>query len=288
MSAITQRLSANGLNFAIDTLGEGDTVALCLHGFPEARQAWSEQLPALADLGWRAVAPDLRGYGDSDRPTAQVAYRIDRLVEDVEALFTSLGAKRRILIGHDWGGIIAWQVALRRPGLLDGLVILNAPHPAVYRAAYNAGWRQKLKSWYVLAFMAPKAPELALTAQQGRGFIQSLKRQSPGFTNERLEVYRRNLIQPGAATAMINYYRANIAELGVGPIPTAPIACPTLMIWGDNDPFLDVSLTEGNEAHVRDFTLHRLPGVSHWVCEDASPEVNRLMAEWASAKGLAA
>lgn len=281
---LTRRLTANGLGFTLDEAGSGDTVALCLHGFPEARQAWAEQLPALAGLGWRAAAPDLRGYGDSDRPKGRSAYRIEHLVADVEALFEALGAKRRILIGHDWGGVIAWQVAIRRPGLLDGLVILNAPHPTAYRRLLDRGIRQKLRSWYVAAFQLPGLPELGLR----KGLLErAFARAARPFPAERLAIYRKNLQQPGAATAMIDYYRANAMELGFGPIPAGRIGAPTLMIWGEDDPYLDLALTESNAAYVRDFTLHRLPGVSHWVQEDASEEVNRLIEAWAKAKGLA-
>lgn len=272
----TRRVTANGLNFAVDVAGEGDTVALCLHGFPEARQAWSEQLPALTALGWTAAAPDLRGYGDSDRPKGREHYRLERLVEDVEALFDALGAKKRILIGHDWGGIIAWQVAIRRPELLDGLVILNAPHPSAYRREYARGLKQKLRSWYVLFFQLPALPEL----QMKRGLETALTATTNNFPVERLAAYRRNIERPGAATAMIDYYRANAVELGLGPLPTGKAKAPTLLIWGENDPYLDIALTERNEAFVENLTLARLPGVSHWVCEDAPDRVNALIGDW--------
>jgi pimeloyl-ACP methyl ester carboxylesterase len=278
----TRRLDANGLSFAVDVVGEGDTVALCLHGFPEARQAWSEQLPALAALGMTAAAPDLRGYGESRRPKGRNFYRMEHLVRDVEALFNALGARKRILIGHDWGGIIAWQVAIRRPDLLDGLVILNAPHPAVYQREYRKGLKQKLRSWYVVFFQLPGLPEI----QMRRGLERALTATTKNFPPERLVQYRRNIERRGAATAMIDYYRANAAELGFGAVPTGKIKPPTLLIWGEDDPYLDIALTEGNEAFVEDFTLRRLPGVSHWVCEDASPEVNRIIAEWAEEKTL--
>jgi pimeloyl-ACP methyl ester carboxylesterase len=284
----TRRITANGLNFAVDEAGAGDTVALCLHGFPEARQAWSEQLPALADLGWRAAAPDMRGYGDSDRPKGREHYVLDHLVADVEALFEALGARRRILIAHDWGGVIAWQVAQRRPDLLDGLVVLNAPHPAVYRHLLDQGLKQRLRSWYVAFFQLPGLPEYGLTRNGGRSLERTLTATTPNFPPERLALYRRNICRPGAATAMIDYYRANAAELGFGPIQTDPIKTPTLLVWGANDPYLDLALTEGNEAYVQDFTLHRLAGVSHWVQEDASPELNRVIGDWAGRKGLTA
>ena len=280
----TRRLIANGLTFAVDEAGAGDDVALCLHGFPEARQAWGGQLPALAALGWRAAAPDLRGYGESDRPKGRAAYKIDRLVEDVEALFAALGAKRRLLIGHDWGGVIAWQVAIRRPGLLDGLVILNAPHSAVYRRLLDRDAAQKRRSWYVAFFQLPALPERSLrSGLLERAFAQARR----PFPPERLAVYRANIERPGAATAMVDYYRANALELGFGRIQDMPIRTPTLMLWGEEDPYLDLRLTEGNEAVVQDFTLHRLPGVSHWVQEDASDAINPLIGDWMRAKALA-
>ena len=124
---------ANGLDFALDVMGDGPDLALCLHGFPESRFSWRYQLPVLAGLGWRAVAPDLRGYGDSSRPQGKAAYHIDHLVDDVVGLFDALGAKdssgRRLLVAHDWGALIAWVVAMRRAVPLDGMIIMNVPHP---------------------------------------------------------------------------------------------------------------------------------------------------------------
>jgi pimeloyl-ACP methyl ester carboxylesterase len=131
----TGRIEANGLNFAIDECGEGPDVALFLHGFPESRRSWRHQLPVLAAQGWRAVAPDLRGYGDSSRPGAKADYHIDRLVEDVVGMFEALGARKKLLIAHDWGALIAWVVAIRRAVALDRLVVLNVPHPSVFRSS---------------------------------------------------------------------------------------------------------------------------------------------------------
>ena len=283
----TRRVEANRLSFAVDEAGEGDTVALLLHGFPECRASWRGQLPALAKLGWRAVAPDLRGYGDTSRPRGRKAYRIDRLVDDVEALFEALGARRRILIGHDWGGVLAWQVALRGRAGLDGLIILNAPHPAVFRRAART-LEQRLRSWYVLFFLLPVLPELHLTAARGARLANILKRASPGFSDALLQTLSRNIVRPGACTAMLDYYRENALPLisSAWPEPE-PLPTPTLMIWGEKDVALSLQLTEGNEAYVRDFTLRRLPGVSHWVQHEAPDQVNALIADWARAKGLA-
>jgi pimeloyl-ACP methyl ester carboxylesterase len=260
-------------------------VALLLHGFPECRQSWRAQLPALAALGWRAVAPDMRGYGESSRPRGEEAYRIERLADDVAALFEALGARRRILIGHDWGGAIAWHAALGGVPL-DGLVILNAPHPARFREVLRT-WDQRRRSWYMAFFLLPWLPELLLTRGGGHPLMRDLKRQSPNLPDDLLETMRRNVIQPGAATAMLNYYRANIRRIAKEAPEISAIECPTLLLWGEQDVYLSPALAAGNEPWVRNLTVHRLPGVSHWVQADAPEAVNRLIGEWARAQELA-
>ncbi|HSQ96821.1 MAG TPA: alpha/beta hydrolase [Croceibacterium sp.] len=286
MESVTRSIEANGLTFAADCAGDGDTVALLLHGFPESRASWARQLPALAALGWRAVAPDLRGYGGSSRPLGKEAYLIERLAEDIAALFEALGARRRILIGHDWGGVIAWRAALE--GMpLDGLVILNAPHPATFVRALK-GWDQRRRSWYIAFFLLPWLPELLLTRNAGRDLVRGLAEQTPNFPPELLEEMRRNVTVPGAATAMLNYYRANALRIAAPQAAVPAIDTPTLLIWGDDDAYLSPSLAAGNKAFVRSLTVHRLPGVSHWVQQDAPAEVNRLIGVWARRQGLAA
>jgi pimeloyl-ACP methyl ester carboxylesterase len=282
----TRSVSANGLSFAVDEAGEGDTVALLLHGFPECRQTWHGQLPALAKLGWRVVAPDLRGYGETSRPRARQAYHLDRLVDDVEALFEALGARRRILMGHDWGGLIAWEAAIRDRAGLDGLVILNAPHRAVLRRVAKT-FEQRSRSWYVLLFLLPLLPELQLTAGRGAKLKESLRKICPAFSEAFLDTLARNIVLPGACTAMLDYYRVNALGFTSSAWPDPkPMLTPTLVIWGDNDAFLSRRLTEGNEAYVRDFTLRRLPDIGHWVQHEAPDQMNALIADWAQAKGL--
>lgn len=281
----TCSLAANGLSFTADCAGTGDTVALLLHGFPECRASWAGQLPALASLGWRAVAPDMRGYGDSSRPRGKAAYRIERLVEDAAALFDALGARRRILIGHDWGGAIAWHAALSGVPI-DGLVILNAPHPAAFRRALH-GWDQLKRSWYMAFFLLPWLPEKMLTSRNGEALVEGLRRQSPHLAPELLETIRRNVMVPGAATAMLNYYRANIVRLARADSRPAPVDIPTLIVWGEDDAYLVPALASGNEEFARDLTVRRLPGVSHWVQQDAPDAVNGAIAGWAREHDLA-
>lgn len=287
MAIDTTTLEANGLRFAVDIAGQGDTVALLLHGFPEARQSWHRQVPFLAELGWRVAAPDLRGYGGASQPHGKAAYTIEHLTDDVAALFMALGGKRRILIGHDWGGVIAWQTALRGKVQLDGLIILNAPHPDAFARELRRGWTQRRRSWYVAFFQLPWLPEWLLTRKGGAPLVKMFRSHSEHIPREQIEIYRRNLVQPGAATAMLNYYRANFSGLAGGAGSNPVITVPTLMIWGKNDLALDIKLTEGNEQFVEDFTLRKLPRASHWVQQDAPDEVNATIAEWARDKGLA-
>ena len=291
MSEITTRtIEANGLRFAIDEAGEGDNVALLLHGFPESRYSWREQLPALARLGWRAVAPDLRGYGGSSRPAGKSAYLIDNLVADTAAMFDVLGARRRLLLAHDWGAMIAWVFAIEKVRPLDGLVIMNVPHPAVFAEVLRRPSKQWARSWYVAFFQIPWLPEAALTAGRARAIGRAFRGMAVDksrFPDAVLDHYRDNAMAPGAVTAMVNYYRANASQMsrwGSGKV--ARIETPTLMIWGEEDAALGIELTEGYGPYVADFTLNRLPGVSHWVQQEAPEAVNARLEAWLAAKGL--
>ncbi|WP_353200372.1 alpha/beta hydrolase [Sandarakinorhabdus sp.] len=279
-------LRANGLEFACDVAGEGPDVALCLHGFPESRFSWRYQLPVLADAGWRTVAPDLRGYGGSSRPSGKAAYHIDHLVDDVAAMFDALGARRKLLVAHDWGAAIAWVVAMRRAVPLDGLIIMNVPHPTVFGELIAHYWPQRLKSWYVAFFQIPSLPEFLLRQRRAEAIANAFLNMAVNkamFPPEVLEVYRQNALQPGALTAMINYYRAN---LGLLDEVAAQITVPTLMLWGEEDKALDLKLTENYGRHVRDFTLQRFPNVSHWVQQEAPDAVNAAMLAWLREKRL--
>ncbi len=287
---ITQRtVQANELTFVCDECGSSDDVALLLHGFPECRFSWRHQLAPLARLGWRAVAPDLRGYGDTSRPKERAAYELSRLVNDAAALFDTLGARRRLLIGHDWGAVIAWAVAIQRASPLDGLIVMNVPHPDVFRRVIRRSWRQQFRSWYILFFQLPWLPEKAMTAGRAGAVARALTgmaRNPDAFPPDVLARFRENALRPGAMTAMINYYRAN-APAFIKAQPSESVRVPTLMIWGEHDRALGLELTEGYENLVDDFTLRRLPEASHWVQQDAPDAVNAALADWLAARGLA-
>ncbi len=282
-SITTRFVTANGLDFEVDECGHADRLALCLHGFPESNHSWRHQLPRLAELGYRAWAPNLRGYGRSSRPKGVDAYRIERLVEDTAALIDASGASRTVLLGHDWGGGIGWTTALTRARPLDGLVIMNAPHPRRFVEELFR-WPQIRRSWYVFAFQVPWLPERLLGRADARpvadAFLDMAVDRSR-FPPEVLDVYRKQALLPGALTAMVNYYRANRHILRTPRDELArPIDIPTLILWGEEDTALGVELLDGLDPLVDDLTVHRLPGVSHWVQQEAPERVNGILGDW--------
>ena len=269
----TRLVEANGLQFEVAETGEGDHLALCLHGFPEHLVSWRYQVPVLAAMGYRVWSVNQRGYGRSSRPPGVAAYALQHLVADVAALIDASGAKRVTLLGHDWGAMVAWCFAAGRVRPLERLVIMNVPHPLCFRAALGH-WRQRLKSWYIGLFQIPLVPEALLAARGGA----AVRRMFAGLDlpADVVEVYARQISEPGAATAMLNWYRAmrlpgQMADLA------RPIEVPTLVIWGENDVALDVICLEGTERYVTNLRIARLPGVSHWVQQDAPDRVNTLL-----------
>ncbi|MFI4964951.1 MAG: alpha/beta fold hydrolase [Caulobacterales bacterium] len=286
MTIVTRRVAANGFDFAVDEAGEGGHLALCLHGFPESRFSWRYQLPLLAQMGYRAWAPDLRGYGETEpKPRAVSAYVIDRLIEDVAALIDASGATCVTLIGHDWGAGLAWTFAANRIRPLERLVIMNVPHPAVMAAHLRRSWAQLGKSWYMAFFQLPVVPERALTAKDARAIrnaFHAMAIDKSTFTPDVLDRYAADAQRPGAITGMVNWYRAAFRLGGKlrGPWPT--IETPTLIVWGEEDAALGIELLDGTEAYVGDLTIERLPGVSHWVQQEAPEAVNAILKGWLS------
>jgi pimeloyl-ACP methyl ester carboxylesterase len=287
MTISTRTVEANGFRFAVDEAGEGERLALCLHGFPESRFSWRHQLPVLARLGYRAWAPDLRGYGETEpKPQAVSAYLIDRLMEDVAALIDASGAKSVTLIGHDWGAGLAWSFAANRVRPLERLVIMNVPHPAVMNAVQRRSFAQLRKSWYMFFFQLPGLPEWVTTANDARAVrraFHDMAVDKTNFTPEVLDRYAADAQRPGAMTGMINWYRAAFRLRGKLAGPWEVIETPTLIVWGEADAALGLELLDGTDAHVRDLTIRRLPNVSHWVQQEAPDKVNAILEEWLTA-----
>jgi epoxide hydrolase 4 len=278
-----------GISLEVQTAGEGGKgFALLLHGFPEHAISWRHQMKPLEDAGYEVWVPNLRGYGGSSIPRGKAAYEMPHLLKDVAALIDQ-GAKGRpvTLIAHDWGALIAWCFAADKVRPLERLVIMNVPHPAVFIEGM-ATPAQRKKSWYVMFFQLPFLPELGLRANGAKAVenaFTSMAVNKTHFTPEVLATYRKNALRPGGMTAMVNYYRANFGK-AFDPYrreTVAPIATPTLMIWGEEDTALGVELTEGYAGLVSDLTLHRLPGVSHWVQQEAPEQVNPILLGWLAA-----
>ncbi len=278
----TTFVDANGLRFEVDTCGTGTRLALCLHGFPEHSFSWRHQLPMLADLGYRAWAPNLRGYGLTSRPYGTDAYSIENLMADVAGLIDASGCGQTLLVAHDWGALIAWYFAMRRIRPLEKLIICNVPHPGAGRTSGRT-LAQLRRSWYVFFFQIPRLPESLLGRRDALAIADAFRGiavEPSRFPDEVVDVYRRNASQPGALEAMINYYRAALRGGGfrrqsAQGFPV--IETPTLMVWGEEDPALGLETTRGTDDYVADLTLRYLPRVSHWVQQEQPEVVNAMM-----------
>jgi epoxide hydrolase 4 len=275
-----QQQNVGAIRLHLATCGTGPAVLL-LHGFPEFWYSWRRQLPALASAGYQAIAPDLRGYNESDRPPGVANYRAKLLIEDLANLIRSLPEGRAIVVGHDWGGILAWRLAALHPELVRKLVILNAPHPARYRTSLLTNPMQWLRSSYVGVFQLPYVAEYLIAAGDFRVVERAFRTQpkhKEAFSDEDIarykEALRRGLSEP------LHYYRAALRYGRDLFSPPHKIVAPTLVIWGENDPFLSTQLTHGLDHYVPDLRVVRLPGISHWVQNDAADEVNRLLIDF--------
>lgn len=289
----TRFVEANGQRFELAECGQGEKLVIMLHGFPELNFSWRHQMPLLAEKGYRVWAPNMRGYGASSKPEGIAAYRIDTLIHDVAALIDLAKAEQPtsevMLVAHDWGAIVAWMFAIRNRGpehsrRIDRLVIMNVPHPKCAEREIKY-WRQKKKSWYIFFFQLPRIPEWGLLrndAEPIRTIFAGSATNKHLFPREEMDVYARAAQRSGAMTAMLNYYRALLRLPDIRNVGDGVVETPTLVIWGENDLALDIHLLDGMEEWVPNLRLHRLPGISHWVQQDAPVEVNRLLGDWLS------
>ncbi len=272
---------------------------LFLHGFPEFWYAWKEQLGEFG-RDFQAVAPDLRGYNLSSKPAEVEQYGVPHLVEDVGALAAHLGAKKFILVGHDWGGVVAWATALYHPEWLEKLVIINAPHPAVFERELRSNPAQQQASQYMLVFRSPQAEEILSANHYGvlveATLTEGLRR---GYLTEAdRAAYLEAWSQPGALTGGLNYYRAARAGPPEGPPPSAArtenepraktpaelaaltVKVPTLVIWGERDIYLLNGNLEGLERFVPNLKLLRISEGSHWVVHEKPTVINAAIREF--------
>ncbi len=275
-------IETSGLTFELAEAGEGDHLALCLHGFPEINFSWRHQISVLVEKGYRVWAPNMRGYGGTDRPSDVRDYALDRLTQDVADLIDASGARSVTLIAHDWGAIVAWMFAILKLRPLTRLVIMNVPHPGPARRELRK-WRQIKKSWYIFFFQIPRLPELLLGRKNGTAIGRLFQRTSSNperFGPDVQRVYNDAAARPGALNAMVNYYRALLRHDDTVDPGDFTVDVPTLMVWGEEDVAIDIHCTEGTDQWVSNLTLKRLPNVSHWVQQDAPEEVNAILNDW--------
>ena len=267
------RVEGAGVTLALRDEGEG-TPVLLLHGFPDSSELWRNQIPALAGAGFRAIAPDLRGFGESDKPEAVEDYAVSRSVADMVALLDALGIERAHVVGHDWGAGVAWALAARVPDRVDRLVVMSVGHPNTLR---QPSIEQREKAWYQLLLQFTGVAEALIQRDDWKLFREML-----GEARD-AERYIADLSRPGALTAGLNWYRANATpaqELErTGPFP--PVAAPTMGIWSSGDNFLTEDGMLGSGEHVTGaWRYERIEDAGHWLQLDAQERVNELLLDF--------
>ncbi|MCC6648842.1 MAG: alpha/beta hydrolase [Polyangiaceae bacterium] len=263
----TTRVDVGEVTLSVTVEGAGPPVVL-LHGFPQFGYAMRHVAAGLVAAGYTAIVPDLRGYHRSDKPEDEDAYAIDHLVADVAGLLDALGHDRAVVLGHDWGGMIAYSFAHRQPARTAKLVVLNAAHPELYRQGLSTP-SQLWRSWYVFFFQLPELPEALITE---RGYFERVMASDAphAFPPDVVDAYVEAMRLPGSAKAAVDYYRAASKH---GLRAPGTIDVETLVIWGDEDDALGRALLVGLERYVPRVRVHHLAGASHWVAEDRPAEV---------------
>jgi pimeloyl-ACP methyl ester carboxylesterase len=276
---VTERvqIDANSMVFSARVAGPpGGRPVILLHGFPETSFSWSDQLDALSQAGYRALAPDQRGYSPGARPLGVEAYALDHLVSDVLALADTMEMARFDLVGHDWGGMVAWVTAARHADRVRSLCVASTPHPLAFRNALGGGDPdQSQRSRYIDVFRQPEVPEQILLGDDGAGLRRLFE--NSGLTGAPVQEYLAALLQPGALTAALNWYRA-MDRTATENLP--PIVVPTLYVWSTGDIALGRGPAEATAQYVAGrYRFEVLEGVSHWIPESAPKELNRLLLE---------
>ncbi|MBV8813435.1 MAG: alpha/beta hydrolase [Verrucomicrobia bacterium] len=263
-------LQINGISLHVDDLGSGRPVLL-LHGWPDSADLWRKQIQFLVKNGFRAIAPDLRGLGRSDRPEGVAAYSLQNALSDVVGILDALGIDKADMIGHDWGAAVAWFMAAAHPDRVHKLVVLSVPHPLAPRTL-----RQQEMAWYQLFFQFEGIAE-AWLRHDNWALLRELTR-----GNGDIDRYISDLSRPGALTASLNWYRANLAPRLPGLVPNLPpVEAPTLGIWSTNDHYVDGERMKKSDRFVKGpWRYEQIDGASHWIPLDAPDRLNQLLIEW--------
>jgi pimeloyl-ACP methyl ester carboxylesterase len=268
----TKTIAVGGLKFTVDMAGpENGTPVLLLHGFPETRHMWRHQVAALGTAGFRALAPDQRGYSPGARPADESAYATPLIVADALALMDEARAPRFHLVGHDWGGQIAWLIAAQRPERVLSLAVLSRPHPAAFVRAMKEDADQAERSRHHRGFREADALE-RMRAAELKPLRTALEAQ--GVPAPDAEVYIRALLEPGAIEAAMRWYRAG----SLAPAEVPLVEVPTLYVWGTNDATVGRMAAEFTRDHVRGpYRFHAMEGAGHFLVDQFPAETTQLL-----------
>jgi epoxide hydrolase 4 len=275
-------VDANGLRFEVAEADRRSSRIVSAR-LPGVELQLAASMPLLAKMGYRVWAPNQRGYGGSTKPAGIDNYTRAKIVTDAAALFDASGASKLTLVGHDWGGAIAWLFAFDQVRPIERLVVMNMPHPYRFAAALRH-WPQRWRSWYIGTIQVPWLPEWWLSrndAAQIRQAFRGMAVDKSRFPGDVLDIYAAAAKKPGALTAMLNWYRAAVRHRGRIVIANGGrIAVPVLMIWGEEDSALGLETLDGTKRYVTNLTVSRLAGVSHWVQQEAPKAVNTILTDW--------
>lgn len=277
-----QLIETNGVLLHTAVAGPEDgPLVILLHGFPEFWYGWNHQIDALTELGYRVMAPDQRGYNLSSKPRGAENYTLNDLRDDIAGLIEQSGKEKAVVIGHDWGGAVAWQLAATRPELVDKLIAINIPHPQAMPRVMMRNPMQWVKSSYMVYFQLPKLPERMMAAGDFRFMKQALADTSrkDAFSGEDLERYRQAWAQPLALTGMLNWYRA-LPKGSFRQTPKRKIDVPVRILWGVGDQFLSTQLAKESLKFCADGELVFIGQATHWVHHEQPLIVNRLIREF--------
>jgi len=262
-------VETNGVSLHTVQAGPEDgPLVILLHGFPECWYGWHRQIGPLAKAGYRVVVPDQRGYNLSDKPAGVDSYHLAELAADIVGLIDACDRETANVAGHDWGATVAWWLGMEYPDRLDRLCIVNVPHPTAFEQTLRKSWSQRLKSWYVLWFQLPIIPEI--TVQLGDWWLARRSMVSTSrtgtFTSTDMDRYRTAWSEPGAYTAMLNWYRAVVRYR---PRPyNERVSTPTLILWGTDDEFLDTQMAHDSVEYCEQGHLQLVEDASHWILHE--------------------
>ena len=282
VDADARMVATDDVRLHVVTAGPEDgPLAILLHGFPEFWYGFRRQIRPLVEAGYRVWVPDQRGYNLSEKPVGVGAYGLDTLADDAVGLLRAAGRESAVVVGHDWGAAVGWWMATTRPAVVDRLVAINVPHPAVFRRTVSRDPRQLLRSWYMLFFQLPALPEAVFRARDFRAGTAMLRGSSRSgtFTDDDLERYREAWSRPGAVTGMLNWYRA-LRRAPADPPEGARVRPPTLLVWGTGDVALRRTMAPASVELCDDGRLEFVEGASHWVQHEEPDRVNDLLLDF--------